>query len=109
MSNDTAARYANQYGYSDVYPGEVIRVVSDVTMDVRMMDAEMDPSWKPEIVPGGFLGHCVNQDEQRWLFESNPGLPIFRIRRTKKGQWQDKWGNKFYLSDTPRRKHDYNF
>ena len=104
-------RYANQYLYSDIVPFEVTRVVSDRTIDVRRMISVRDPSWKPEIIPGGFSGHCTNNTEQRWFFESDPTFHITRIRRSKKGAnlWRDKYGNNYVLSDAPRRFHDYNF
>jgi len=102
-------RYANQYGYSDITPFEVLRVVSERTIDVRRMVATLDPSWKPEIIPGGFVGHCTNNSEQRWLFESDPSFATTRIRLNKKGRWFDKWGNRYCLFDTPIRFHDYNF
>jgi hypothetical protein len=32
--------YANHYGYSDITPFEVVKVISDKTIEVREMDAE---------------------------------------------------------------------
>ena len=101
------AKFAN-YGYSDVYPYEIVRVVSDKTLEVREMKAIRDPNWKPEIIPGGFSGHCTNQDEQRWIIESDFDRPVRRIRLGKKG-WKDKYGSRFSLSEKPRKFHDYNF
>lgn len=100
--------YANQYGYSDVYPFEVVRVVSDKTIEVREMDAERDESIKLEWAPGGFAGHCINQRDQKWFIKSNPENPVFRIRLGKQG-WKDKHGRRFGLSDNPVRFYDYNF
>ena len=34
------ASYANQYGYSDIEPYEIVRVVSDKTIEIRNMNAE---------------------------------------------------------------------
>ena len=28
--------------------------------------------WKPEFIPGGFAGHCVNNAEQRYAYQPNP-------------------------------------
>jgi len=53
-------KYANLYGYSDVHPYEVVRVISEKTIEIRAMNASRDPNWKPEIIPGGFAGHCIN-------------------------------------------------
>ena len=40
--------YANHYGYSDVTPYEVVKVISDKTIEVREMDAERDDSVQQE-------------------------------------------------------------
>ena len=101
-------KFANQYGYSDVYPFEVVRVISDKTIEVREMDAERDDSVKLEWLPGGFAGHCVNQRDQKWFITSNESNPVIRLRLNKKG-WQDKYGRRFGLSDQPVRFYDYNF
>ena len=101
-------QYANQYGYSDVKPFEVIRHVSDKTIDIRAMQAERDPSWKPDFVPGGFFGTVLNQGSQRWIIQSSPAGRVVRIRLGKRG-WADKHGNRYDLSVKPIKFHDYNF
>jgi hypothetical protein len=100
--------FANRIDYSDVTPFEIVRVVSDKTVEIRGMIANRDTTWTPEVVPGGFVGHCTNQDEQRWVILSDPTRPTFRIRLGKKG-WKDKYGSRYSLSTRPRRFHDYNF
>lgn len=102
-------KFANQYGYSDVYPFEVVRVISDKTIEVREMDAERDESVKLEWAPGGFAGHCINQRDQKWFITSNESNPVIRIRLSAKKGWQDKHGRRFGLSDQPVRFYDYNF
>lgn len=102
-------KFANQYGYSDVYPFEVVRVISDKTIEVREMDAERDESVKLEWAPGGFAGHCLNQRDQKWFITSNESNPVIRIRLSAKKGWQDKHGRRFGLSDQPVRFYDYNF
>ena len=97
--------YANRYGYSDVEPYEVVRVISDKTIEVRAMTATKDPSWKPVFHTGGFTAHCSNQHEQRWFYQSNPDAPVERIRKSKKG-WKK---GEFRISDEPHRFYDYNF
>ena len=79
--------YANHYGYSDVNPFEIVRRVSDKTIEIREMDAERDPEWKPEFHVGGFSAHCSNQREQRWNITSNPENRVIRIRLSKSGVW----------------------
>lgn len=102
-------KYANQYGYSDVNPYEVVREVSGKTLEVRAMEYERDESVKLEWVVGGFAGHCVNQRDQKWFYSSNEENPVIRIRLSKSGVWKDKYGNKYDLADKPYKFHDYNF
>lgn len=104
-----AAQYANKLGYSDVEPFEVVRVVSEKCLEVREMDAEIDPAWKPEWVVGGFAGQCVNQRSQKWIIASNPANPVRRIRLQKSGDWKAASGERFALSGMPIKFYDYNF
>jgi hypothetical protein len=102
-------KFANRLGWSDVEPFEVVRVVSEKCLEIRGMDAELDPAWKPEWVVGGFAGSCVNQREQKWLIASNPGNPVRRIRQRKNGDWYSPCGSRFALGDQPIKFYDYNF
>lgn len=102
-------KYANQYGYSDVNPFEVVRAVSDKCLEVREMDAERDESVQLEWAPGGFAGVCLNQRDQKWFIKSNPENAVVRIRLNKNGVWKSADGRKFYLADEPCRFYDYNF
>lgn len=101
--------YANQYGWSDVNPFEVVKVISDKTIEVREMDAERDDSVKLEFHVGGFSAHCSNQHDQKWLITSNPSNDVIRLRLSKTGAWKDKHGRKYGLSDKPVKFYDYNF
>lgn len=103
----TDLKYANAYGYSDVKPYEIVRWVSATTIEVREMDATLDPSWKRDFIPGGFCGHTANNHDQRWVITSNPANPVIRIRLTKRG-WAHK-GTRFDLAATPRNFYDFNF
>ena len=100
--------YANQLGYSDVNPFEVVRRVSEKTLVIRRMKAERDPEWKPEFIAGGFSGTCVNQSKQKWVIESDDTADTVRIRFGKKG-WRDAFGNRYVISKTPFKFYDYNF
>lgn len=104
--------------YTDCYPYEVVKVVSDITVEIRRMKSELDPNWKPKIHPGGFAGHCSNQYSQKWIFSSDESMPVIRIRKTKKtvkpnGKdpihvWVRR-GSEFWPTKEPERFHDYNF
>jgi hypothetical protein len=100
--------YANHIGYSDVTPYEVVRVISDKTVEIREMDAARDESVKMEWIAGGFTGVCLNQRDQRWTITSNDANPVKRIRLGKQG-WKDAHGGRFKLADKPVKFYDYNF
>ena len=100
--------YANESGYSDMYPYEIVKVVSENTIEIRPMDTERDDSVELKWVSGGFAGHCVNQAQQKWFYKSNPDNPVRRIRRRKDGYFYNHC-NRVYLEQEPRKFHDYNF
>ena len=101
-------QYANEYGYSDVTPYEVVRVVSEKTVEIRRMNAvRSNPENNLGFAPGGFFGHCSRQDEQEWIITPCLEGNVFRIRLGKRG-WKDKYGNRYKLSDKPVRFYDYN-
>lgn len=102
-------KFANHYGYSDVNPYEVVRVISDKTIEVREMKAERDESFKPDFVVGGFSAVCTNQCSQKWIITSDESNPVIRIRKSKNKGWQDKHGRSFDLADQPSKFYDYNF
>ena len=104
-------KYAIHYGWTDRNPFEIIRVVSDRTIEIREMKATLDANWKPIFEVGGFGGHCTNSREQKWNIFSDESQPIFRIRRSnKRGRpWRDKYGLQYALSDSPYKYYDYNF
>lgn len=101
-------QFANHYGYSDVNPYEVVRIISDKTIEVREMDAKLDDSVKLKFHVGGFAAHCSNQCDQRWNISSNPSNQVVRIRLGKQG-WKDAHGRRFKLNDRPVKFYDYNF
>lgn len=101
-------QYANLHGYSDVIPYEVVRVISDKTIEVRRMEVSPDTEWQPKMIPGGFAAHCINQNEQTWVIKSNPSASVIRIRKRKNGTWHSAFG-RHVLSEKPRYFYDYNF
>lgn len=102
-------KFANRHGYSDVDPFEIVKVVSDKTIEVRAMDAERDPSWKPEFLAGGFAGHCTNQFSQKWFITPNESNPVYRLRLRKDGYFHHPQLGKFRLSYKAVKFYDYNF
>jgi len=104
---DLQHKYANHHGYTDIKPFEITKRVSSFTLEIRKMDTEQDMSVKPSFDIGGFCAHSDNA--QKWHITSNETNPTICIRLHSDKIWRDKYGNKYCLSDTPRKFHDYNF
>ena len=100
-------KYANHIGWSDVNPYEIVKVISNKTIDIRAMDAKKLP-WKAEWIEGGFAGHCTNQRDQKWDIVSNDDVPTVRARLRKDGYYHSSHG-KHLLGESPRKFYDYNF
>lgn len=89
------AKFANQKLFSDVMPFEIIRKISDKTIEVREMDVKRHPDAK------GF--------EQNWIITSNPANEVIRIRKNKHNQWRSKNKIRFSLAVEPSYYYDYGF
>lgn len=80
---------------------------------VQVDKAKMKESFKPEIISGGFLGHCVNNNEQEYDYERDSEGQTFKFTLRKNGSWVMSGSsikNGTRLSIGFRRKfHDYNF
>lgn len=105
--------------YTDCWAGTIVKMSgSKKRIYVQKDDAVLDPNWKPEIIPGGFLGHCTNQREQTYTYSQNTENPIrvFTLRKMKSGEtcWKqvgantNSRGSEAYLGYR-RKFHDYNF
>lgn len=105
----TTATHANHYGYSDVHPYEIVRVISDKTIEVRRMEAELLNKNDLEFVPGGFMARCVNQRDQKYSYTSNPENEVVRLRLRKDGYFYSSYGYRHKLSDHAIKFHDFNF
>jgi hypothetical protein len=93
--------------YSDRTACTVVRVSpSGKTLYLQPDIATLD-GWKPEILPGGFAGHCVNNHEQRYTYQPDPGAPLHRASLRKDGRYRTTNGEPV----VPGRHqfHDYNF
>ena len=104
-----APKYLNRHLFSDVQPYEVVRVISDVTVEIRAMKAELDPNWKVESVPGGFCRVVVNQDAQKWIITPDLDGEVVRARLTKSGRWSVKGEARYLAADRPVKFYDFNF
>lgn len=93
--------------WSDAHAATIIKVTK-CSVTVQYDTATLDPSWKPEWIPGGFAGHCVNQDEQTYTYERNPNGRIETYR------WSNKYGSygtpgNLRLTKGRHEFYDYNF
>jgi hypothetical protein len=110
--NKPIRAFCNYIMYSDVEPFEVVERRTDNKVMIRMMDAERRDDWKPEIIPGGFSGHCVNNHDQgkAWDIKSNEANPLIAVRWSNaKCGWFDSYGGRYSMEDAPRKKYDFNF
>ena len=101
-----AATHANHIGYSDVTPFEIVRVISDQTIEIREMGATLLN--KPEFVAGGYAGVCTNNYDLEYGFEPQPQRAVYRARLRKDGYFYSPVG-RHLLEDQPRKYYDYNF
>ena len=92
--------------YSDAEAYTIIKRTAK-TITLQKDIATLDSNFKPEVIEGGFSGHCINQDEQTYTYERNPRGRIITAR------WSDRYGAFMYLGKvvTAGRHefYDYNF
>lgn len=96
--------YCNQYGYTDVHPYEVVRVISPNCVILRALDT-IQTKFPQHYEVGGFSAHCVDNHNQEYTYHSNILNPLVKIKKGKKG-----WGSgKFRMANFPYKHYDYNF
>ena len=73
-------------------------------------NAKLDPTWKPEVAIGGFVGHCKNNREQRWIITENPEGTITEGYLGSDNEWYEKGTNRRNTIEKGYVKfHDYNY
>ena len=103
-----------EYFYTDAHAGRIIEVRRN-GREVVFQEDFAKSDFKPQVVPGGFVGHCANNSEQKYTHSPNPdGKTSVHTIRTWRGK--KVWTRK---GDTPRGRnsigpgqhhfHDYNF
>lgn len=105
----TTKTYANRIGFSDVEPYEVVRTISETTIEVRQMSVIRNPAWTPDARVGGFVANVANNNEQRWTIVPNENGSLVRLRRRKNGNWHSAGGCRFMIEAEPRMFYDFNF
>lgn len=95
-------KYMNHHVGSDVYPYEIIEVVSDRTIKVRRMHAEPDHDNGYDWQEGG-----------PWVCTSDESRTVETVTRRKNGNWypkgQKQLYNPFAFSSHPCKYRDPNF
>lgn len=92
--------------YSDAHAGTIIKKTK-LSITVQRDKATLDPNFKPEIVVGGFAGHCTNQNEQTYSYERDENGTIETFRWSKKyNRYQNKSVNVY---KGRHEFYDYNF
>ena len=92
--------------WTDIEPATVIRVTR-CSLTLQMDKAELDKDWRPEIIAGGFAGHCVNQYEQKWVITPDPEGRLYSARVHKNDCiYADK---SLRVFKGRRKYYDYNF
>ena len=97
--------YFTEVGYSQMYPWVMVKRTAK-TATLAKVVVKPDPEWKPNILPGGFAGHCDNQADQTWLFDRIDETQTKRVTMTRRG-WRR--GEIKFVEDCAFEFYDYNF
>lgn len=93
--------------WSDAHAYTIIRR-SPRSLTLRRDKATLAKGWKPEIIPGGFAGHCINQEDQEYTYEENENgeIAIAHWSQKKHGFYVQR---SKYVSPGRHEFYDYNF
>ena len=97
--------------FSDVQPCTVIKRTKKF-VTVQMDDYKLNKDSKPEIIAGGFAGHCTNQRELKYDITRNENGSTMKFGLRQNGRWcqcGDSCSNPTSLSKGWRAFYDYNF
>ena len=83
--NVTVGEGVTLHYYTDAHAYTVI-ARTKTTLTIQRDKATLDPNFKPNIIPGGFAGHCTNQNEQTYTYERDPQGTI------QKAFWSERDG-----------------
>lgn len=101
-------QYANCHLYSDIEPYEVVNIISEKTVEVRLMET-VQTKFPQDVKIAGYPPHTLDNNNQEYTYISNPKETNIRIRWSdKKKGWYNK-GSLFIMSDKPIKFYDYNF
>lgn len=99
---------ATIHHYSDASAYTIVAVSkSGKQITLQADNAILDPNFRPDFHPGGFVGHVSNQNEQTYAYSRNLEAPLIKARLHKDGR--------FYVGSSRvgigyrSAFHDYNF
>ena len=98
---------ATVYSYTDSWACTVVAKTKN-TITLQRDKAVLDPDFKPEIIPGGFSGHCVNNSDQSYTYERDPKGAIYKARWSEK-EGRYKWQGEIPVGNGRNERYDYNF
>ncbi len=93
--------------YSDAHAYTIIRR-TDKSLTLQRDKATLKNGWKPEIIPGGFAGHCINQEDQEYTYEQDENGSIVTAHWSQKKHGFYVQGSE-YVTPGRREYYDYNF
>jgi hypothetical protein len=88
------AKFANQILGTDVYPFEILHMISPTELEIR------------EIYTSSY---GQNMSEQKWRFSRDENNPLVIIKLNKDGKWKDSGNITYSLDVKPRRYYDFSF
>ena len=106
--------YVTQTMYSDAHPFVVVSRTAQ-TITVLPVRTKLDPDWKPNILPGGFCGHCTNQETQTYIYDGvdhDAKLTVLRLKKSRYYGSDKLWNSPKlgeFCANGADRFHDYNF
>lgn len=100
-------------GWSDSHAYTVVSVAKNgKSFEMTQDTATLKDGWKPEFVPGGFAGHCTNQNSQEYDYKSNPEGSRIKVTLRKDNTWRvqgESKNGRRVLIGIRSKFHDYNF
>ena len=113
IKNLPEGEYLTETGYSQSYPWKVIATSpSGKTLTLQKVEVATDPEFKAEFVPGGFAGHCTNQNEQTHIFVGlSDRTKTVRLQKSRYHGSDKLWGSKGteFIANGAVEFYDYNF
>ncbi len=88
------AKFANQILGTDIYPFEILRMISPTELEIREIYAS---------------SYGQNMSEQKWLFSRDESNPLVIIKLNKDGKWKDSGNITYSLDVKPRCYYDFSF